>query len=191
MRPFRIVLLLTLVLGVAACRSTPTAPAPPSAPEASPPSPAATAEPGPRTSLSPSEPFATSALTLVGPEGQRIDVPVYVAAEPEQRQRGLMDRDELPAGTGMVFLFPADVTGAFYMYRTRIPLSIAFYDAQGRVVDVLDMEPCTSQDPAECPRYRPDAAYRGALEVPAGFFDEVGLAEGWTVELPDHLPPPS
>jgi uncharacterized membrane protein (UPF0127 family) len=102
-----------------------------------------------------------------------------------------MDREDLPEGTGMVFLFANDSSGAFYMYRTLIPLSIAFFDATGQVVSVLDMEPCTSDDANACERYNPEATYRGALEVNQGALDELGVTEGWTVELPPDLPTPS
>lgn len=146
---------------------------------------------GPATPLEPSEPFTTADLTLVPPEGEATAVPVYVAAEPEQRQRGLMDREELRPDAGMVFLFPGVSTSSFYMYSTLIPLSIAFFDADGRVVSVLDMEPCESEDPSECELYDPGAEYSGALEVNLGFFDELGVEEGWTVQLPEDLPEPS
>lgn len=166
-------------------RTEPPAPSPsPSAdaPSASPPMPA----------LAPSEPFGLAEVTLVSPDGgQRQTLPVYVAATSAERGRGLMDRDELPEEAGMVFLFPRDSSGAFYMYRTRIPLSIAFFDAAGTVVSVLDMEPCTSQDASACERYNPEATYRGALEVNQGAFDELGVDPGWTVQLPSGLPSPS
>ncbi|MDQ3973859.1 MAG: DUF192 domain-containing protein, partial [Actinomycetota bacterium] len=129
-----------------------------------------------------------AALQLRSPEGRRVQVPVYVAADAATRQRGLMGRESLPADAGMVFLFPRDGRGGFWMKDTLIPLSIAFFDAGGRVLRVLDMEPCTA-DP--CPVYHPGAAYRGALEVNQGFFGSVGLEEGWTVELPAGLPRPS
>jgi uncharacterized membrane protein (UPF0127 family) len=144
----------------------------------------------PQPVLPPSEPFGVAELTLRGPEGETVGMPVYVAADSAARSLGLMDRDELPAGTGMVFLFPSERAGPFYMYRTRIPLSIAFYGAGGRVLSVLDMEPCTSQDPAACERYDPGMPYAGALEVNQGFFAERGIGEGWTVELPSDLPSP-
>lgn len=150
---------------------------------------AAAADPdGPATPLEPSEPFTTAELTLVSPDGEATGVAAYVAAEPEQRQRGLMDREELREDAGMVFLFPGVATSSFYMYSTLIPLSIAFFDADGRVVSVLDMEPCESEDPSECELYDPGAEYSGALEVNLGFFDELGVEEGWTVQLPGDLP---
>jgi hypothetical protein len=146
---------------------------------------------GPVAELEPSEPFAVSDIALVSPEGDAVDVPVYVAAAPEERQRGLMFREDLPAGTGMVFLFPAETQGGFWMANTLIPLSIAFFDSDGTVVSVLDMEPCTEAELNDCPTYDPEASYSGALEVNQGFFDEVGLEEGWTVETPQDLPDPT
>ncbi len=141
--------------------------------------------------LEPSEPFDTSALILRSPEGETVEMPVYVAADAAGRSLGLMEREELPDGTGMVFLFPGETSSSFYMYRTRIPLSIAFYGEGGEVVRLLDMQPCASENSAECERYDPGVPYRGAIEVNQGFFDEVGVSEGWSVELPGDLPRPS
>jgi uncharacterized membrane protein (UPF0127 family) len=145
----------------------------------------------PAPDIEPSEPFSTSKLVLRSPDGGGREVPVYVAADGDQRGYGLMERDDLEDGTGMVFLFPRDTSGSFYMYRTRIPLSIAFVRADGTILSTLDMEPCPSEDPAECPLYSPGGSYRHALEVEQGFFESIGLDTSWTVELPDDLPTPS
>ncbi|MGH8903633.1 MAG: DUF192 domain-containing protein [Egibacteraceae bacterium] len=137
--------------------------------------------------LAPSEAFGVAELTLRGPSGQAVKVPVYVAATPRQRQRGLMGRAQLPAGAGMVFLYPQPVRQSFYMKNTLIPLDIAFYDHHRKVVRILDMQPCKA-DP--CPLYDPGIAFVGALEVNQGFFRRVGLREGWIVDLPEGLPTP-
>lgn len=145
---------------------------------------AATATVGP---LEPSEPFGLTTVTLRAPSGgQAIDVPAYDAFEPEARRRGLMQRQELPAGAGMVFRFPGEHQGGFWMKNTLIPLSIAYFDASGEILEVMDMPPCT-KDP--CPSYDPGVAYTGALEVNRGFFDEAGVTPGWSVEVPAGLPP--
>jgi uncharacterized membrane protein (UPF0127 family) len=104
-----------------------------------------------------------------------IEVRVEVADEETERMRGLMGRTELDAEAGMVFVFPEAVRGAFWMKDTLIPLSIAFYAADGRILRILDMEPCR-QDP--CPLYDPDVAYWGALEVNQGSFDRWDVEEG-------------
>lgn len=139
--------------------------------------------------LQASEPFGLTTVTLRAPDGDdAVAVPSYDAFEPETRQRGLMHRESLPAGAGMVFRFPAEHRGGFWMRNTLIPLSIAYFAADGEVLAVMDMPPCT-QDP--CPSYDPGVAYSGALEVNRGFFDEIGLTPGWRVEVPEDLPPAS
>jgi uncharacterized protein len=104
-------------------------------------------------------------------------VTAEIADTDRERSRGLMDRAALPAGRGMLFVFSAPTTAAFYMYRTRIPLSIAFI-MNDRVVAVREMTPCPSATPRECPIYAPDAAYTSALEAPTGTFTRIGVGPG-------------
>ena len=80
-----------------------------------------------------------------------------------QRGVGLMNRDPAPRD-GMLFVFPEDTTGGFWMKNTLVPLTIAFFDAQGRRVRKLRMTPCR-EDP--CRTYEPGRTYRFALELPA------------------------
>jgi uncharacterized membrane protein (UPF0127 family) len=89
-----------------------------------------------------------------------------------------MGRTTLPADAGMVFVFTEDHAGAFWMKDTLIPLSIAFYAGDGRILRILDMERCNA-DP--CPLYDPGVAYRGALEVNHGAF------AGWGISAGDQL----
>jgi hypothetical protein len=100
---------------------------------------------------------------------------VKVAATPGERAHGLMEVTELPDGTGMLFVFDEDRAGGFWMKDTLVPLDIAFAAADGTIVSILAMDPCTA-DP--CPSYTPDGAYRSALEVPQGWFARVGVTEG-------------
>ena len=137
---------------------------------------AATPEP-----LQPSEGFDSAVITLSSGD-ERIAVPVWVADDEPLRQRGLMHRTSLPSGAGMLFVFDEPSNGGFWMKNTLIPLSIAFIDDDGRVLETLDMEPCEA-DP--CPVYTPGVTYRYALEVNRGFLDEHGVATGWTMDLGD------
>jgi uncharacterized membrane protein (UPF0127 family) len=107
-----------------------------------------------------------------------VTVAVEIADEPAERARGLMNRTSLPPDTGMMFLFPKDTDSAFWMKNTLIPLSIAFYEADGRIVRILEMTPCRA-DP--CRLYSPGAAYRGALEANRGAFAR------WEVSVGDVL----
>jgi uncharacterized membrane protein (UPF0127 family) len=107
-----------------------------------------------------------------------VTVQVEIADTSAERARGLMGRTKLADDAGMVFSFPQDSTSAFWMKDTLIPLSIAFYGTDGRIVRILDMAPCR-RDP--CPVYEPRATYRGALEVNQGAFRR------WGVEVNDTL----
>ena len=146
----------------------------------------------PAADPSPSAAATTGAgipLTLQPPDGgDGVALVVEDAATPEDRQVGLMFRRRLAERAGMVFRYGEDRTGGFWMKNTLIPLSIAYFDAEGTVRVILDMEPCKA-DP--CPSYEPEAVYRGALEVNQGLFDELGVEPGWRVVLPDDLPAPS
>ncbi|HUF51091.1 MAG TPA: DUF192 domain-containing protein [Longimicrobiales bacterium] len=114
---------------------------------------------------------------------------VELARTVDQQAFGLMDRDSLPQDAGMIFLYEQQQAGqsAFYMYRTRIPLDIAFFDGAGRISAILQMVPCTSAVPDACPRYAPNAPYFGALEVNRGFMQQHGVAVGDRIVLPGRI----
>jgi uncharacterized membrane protein (UPF0127 family) len=102
-----------------------------------------------------------------------------VARTPEAWARGLMGRASLPEDGGMVFLFNAQTRAAFWMKDTLIPLSILFWQGDGRIIDILDMQPCRA-DP--CPVYRASAPYVGAIEMIRGAFERLGVEVGDTLE---------
>ena len=66
------------------------------------------------------------------------------------------------------------------MKNTLIPLSIAFWDRNGVIAAIMDMQPCRAEP---CPRYRPGIMYVGAVEVNQGFFEDHGVEVGDRVEL--------
>jgi uncharacterized membrane protein (UPF0127 family) len=99
-----------------------------------------------------------------------------LAATSEQHQRGLMGRTDLGGYDGMLFRFDADTTTSFYMKDTLIPLSIAWFDADGLFVSATDMEPCP--DRVGCPTYGAAAPYRYALEVAKGGLPALGIGPG-------------
>ncbi|MFO8076214.1 MAG: DUF192 domain-containing protein [Egibacteraceae bacterium] len=129
------------------------------------------------------EGLETAEVALVG-EGRREPLTVYLADTPALRREGLMGWERLPEGTGMLFVFDEEREGGFWMKDTLLPLSIAFADAEGHLVAILDMEPCEA-DP--CPTYDPDVAYRYALEVEQGALERRGVDTSWSLELPSGL----
>lgn len=104
---------------------------------------------------------------------------VAVADTPETRGRGLMFVTDLGEVDGMLFVFEGDTSTGFFMKNTLIPLDIAFFAADGRLVDVLMMKPCTTD---QCPTYRPAGPYRHAIETPAGGFEFVDEASTLAID---------
>jgi uncharacterized protein len=86
-----------------------------------------------------------------------------LALTPAQRSLGLMHRRRAPKD-GMLFVFPYESTGGFWMKNTLVPLTIVFFDADGKRVRKLSMTPCRQ---ASCPIYDPRRRYRFALELRA------------------------
>ena len=86
-----------------------------------------------------------------------------LALTPAQRSLGLMHRRRAPAD-GMLFVFPEDTTGGFWMKNTLVPLTIVFFDRDGKRVRRLSMKPCRT---SSCPVYSPGRSYRFALELRA------------------------
>ncbi len=109
---------------------------------------------------------------------------VAVAETPAEWSVGLQNLTSLGPLDGMLFAFPAPTQTKFWMKSTLIPLDIGFFDAEGRLVEVDRMTPCTA-DP--CATYGPTASYRWAVEVPAGRF--AGLAPGTTLTFPADYSP--
>jgi uncharacterized membrane protein (UPF0127 family) len=97
---------------------------------------------------------------------------VAVAATADLRFRGLRGVADLGDLDGMLFVFPVPTTAAFTMRDTLIPIDIAFFDADGVLVDGLEMVPCGSEP---CPTYRSSQAFRYALETEAGGFEGLDL----------------
>ena len=122
----------------------------------------------------------TGPVVLIETPTDAVEVPVEVADSPEEREVGLMNRESLPEDAGMIFLFEEDHVGGFWMKNTLIPLSIAFADAEGTIVSILDMEPCEA-DPCEI--YDPNVPYRSALEVNQGAFEDWGVHVGDALSL--------
>ena len=114
-----------------------------------------------------------------------IEITVDIAERDDQRSYGLMERTELGETEGMIFLYPDEqpADAGFWMYRTRIPLDIAFYHEDGRIVRILTMEPCPDRDPRGCRSYPPGTPYFGALEMNRGFFAARGVSEGDRIVL--------
>jgi len=99
------------------------------------------------------------------------------------RMEGLMYRKSMPQGSGMVFVFDEPATHCMWMKNTLIPLSVAFIDESGAIVNIADMQPQTEQ--SHCAA-RPA---RFALEMNKGWFAERGIKPGAKLRGLEKLAP--
>ena len=102
-------------------------------------------------------------------------VAAEVAATEPARETGLMNRFSLAPDSGMLFVFAQPQPQAFWMKNTFVPLSIAFIDKSGRILNIEDMAPQTEATHWSVG----DALY--ALEMRQGWFLQKGVAAGATV----------
>ena len=102
---------------------------------------------------------------------------VEIADTPDSRERGLMFRQEMPAGSGMLFIFDDEDVRTFWMKNTYIALDILYFDAEKRLVSAqLDVPPCGEQ--IRCPFYPSAGPARYVLELSAGQSKNLGLKPG-------------
>ncbi len=107
--------------------------------------------------------------------GQRYQV--EIANDDAQRARGLMFRDELASGRGMLFIHDREEPQAYWMKNTRIPLDILYFNSDRKLVSQQrDVPPCSAGD--RCPAYPSDAPARFVLELNAGDAARLKLENG-------------
>ena len=108
-----------------------------------------------------------------------------IAATPQQEERGLMFVTHLPDNDGMIFMLPLG-HAEFWMKNTLIPLSVAFIDKNGVILEIHDMQPGDPNVPdAQLPRTRSDSdQVMYALETNLHWFSLNGIKPG------DKLQPP-
>ena len=100
------------------------------------------------------------------------EICVEVAKTPEEREHGLMGRSHLGTDEGMLFVFDKEDYHSFWMKDTRIPLSIAFIDKEGRIVSIQDMRPLTLES------HTPPQLILYALEMKKDWFSSNGIKVG-------------
>src|SRR5690242_3850920 len=105
-----------------------------------------------------------------------------VANTSETRAQGLMFRKHLGPNEGMLFVFPEAEVVCMWMKNTLIPLSVAFLDAQGRIVSISEMQPQT--ETSHCAA----APAKFALEMSGGWFAAKGIRPGAVLPGVDKAP---
>ena len=130
--------------------------------------------------------FRTTSVRLIT-RAETITIRTELASDTAQRTMGLMERRSLADSAGMLFLYdtPQPKDAAFWMFRTRIPLDIAYLDSAGVIRNIVAMEPCTAELAQGCPTYPARVPFRAALEVNKGYFQRHGVAVGDRIALED------
>ncbi len=105
-------------------------------------------------------------------------ITVELALTPAQIEQGLKYRNNLPRDQGMLFVFPRPVQTGFWMKDTWIPLSIAFIDPGGRIINIQDMVPDGGKE-----THGPEQPFLYALEMNQGWFAANGIRVGDRVEM--------
>ncbi len=112
----------------------------------------------------------------------RIDA--EVAADQANRMQGLMMRKSMDANHGMLFVFPVAERHCMWMRNTYLPLSVAFLDERGRILNIEDMKPHTETNHCAA------APARFALEMNQGWFAGKGIKPGQRIGGLENSPPP-
>lgn len=119
--------------------------------------------------------------------GQRYAV--EIAATDEARARGLMFRDRLEDGHGMLFIHEREEPQAYWMKNTRIPLDILYFGRDRRLVSQQrDVPPCTAGN--ACPPYPSRGPALYVLELNAGEAARLELQDGALLQLGPGVPAP-
>ena len=103
-------------------------------------------------------------------------IQVEVAANDPQRQQGLMFREKMGANNGMVFVFEEPTKQCMWMKNTLLPLSVAFIDDTGHIVNIEDMAPQTLD--SHCST----KPVKYALEMNLGWFTQKHIKPGTLID---------
>jgi uncharacterized membrane protein (UPF0127 family) len=127
------------------------------------------------TTLPPQAPLPHASLSLGGNE-----LDVELAADEASREKGLMNRTSLDPNKGMLFVFPRAKQVSFWMKKTSLPLSVAYINSNGRIIEIHDLEPFN-----EHIVFSSSSSIAYALEVTRNWFiDHKVLAGDLVVGLP-------
>lgn len=122
-------------------------------------------------------------LPLVELSAGMYRIQAELAHTPQTRQVGLMYRESMPENRGMVFAFAEAARQCMWMRNTLIPLSVAFMDGEGRILNIEDMRPQT--DDSHCSA----GPAKFALEMNQGWFTKRGIGVGHLIRGTERLPP--
>jgi hypothetical protein len=173
-RSYSVLVLLLVALAFSACGAGPAlsgAPTPTPSPSLQGVAPQASSTPAaPRTTSASAA--TTDQLTTIPLHIGDHTLQVELATTSEQRNRGLMFREDLPPNGGMLFVYDWEGYRSFWMKNTPLPLSAAFLDAERRILNIAQMQPFDETN------HPSDGPAQYVLEVHQGWFAERGIGPG-------------
>ncbi len=128
--------------------------------------------------------WAQSAMPVMELSAGFYRIEAEVASNDRNRQLGLMNRQAMPAQHGMLFVFTENNTHCMWMRNTLLPLSVAFLNEEGKIINIEDMQPQTEDN--HCAR----VPARYALEMNLGWFAQRGIKPGMKLNGIDKAPRP-
>jgi len=124
-----------------------------------------------------SQKLKTTVLSIERTGSTPVEITVEIARTEDEKAQGLMHRKKLPDGEGMIFVYERDQQMSFWMKNTVIPLSIAFIAADGRIIEIKDMQPL------DLSSVKSSRSVRYALETPQGWFGRAGVQAGDVINI--------
>ena len=102
---------------------------------------------------------------------------IEIVSKYEDRKKGLMYRTSIPNNYGMLFVWPYEGQQCMWMKNTYIPLSVAYMDIRGKIIEIYDMVPFSKDSVCST------KAAKYALEVNSGWFEEKDINIGDSIEV--------
>jgi uncharacterized membrane protein (UPF0127 family) len=115
------------------------------------------------------------------PDGTKIRAEV-MTREADMR-RGMMWRDSLPEGRGMLFIHGSPGKNPYWMYQVKVPLDIIWMDIRGKVVEVVENAPPCKTAASQCPQYGGNETALVILELPGGYGRKHGVQTGAIIKF--------
>lgn len=123
------------------------------------------------------QPYEIWKIVFTNNEAANISLSCEVADTPSKRGRGLMYRDHLDYDNGMIFVYKSPSRLSFWMKNTKIPLSIAFIDAEGYITSIREMQPNSREITASSQKVK------YAVEANQGWFKKSLIEAGSKVKF--------
>jgi len=136
-------------------------------------------------------PLRRTSVALKSGKAQ-VKINAEVALSGGEKRRGLMCRETLPDGSGMLFPYKKHMSDGFWMFNTHIDLEILYIAEDGTVIEKVRMKKCPRESDEhrqawktrcalQSENYRPKKPYKAALEIPAGYLERNGFLPGETI----------